>query len=82
MKVFRVIMKIFAALLAVAGAIYVLAAYGDKIVSWCKMLLDKVNNCCCNGTCCCDSTAEEVISAEVNPPEETPADESDFAEEN
>lgn len=81
MKAFRVITKILAALAAIAGAIYALATYGDKIVAWCKKMLDKVNDCCCNGTCCCESTAEEVVSAEVTPPEETPADESDFATE-
>lgn len=87
MKVFRGIMKVLAALAAVAGAIYVLATYGEKIVAWCKKILDKVNDCCCGGACCCgddcccESTAEEVVSAEVTPPEETPADESDFENE-
>lgn len=80
MKVFRAIMKIVTALAAVAGAIYVLATYGDKIVAWCKKLLDKVNDCCCNCSCCCESTAEEVISAEVNPPEEVAAEKADFEE--
>lgn len=81
MKVFRGIVKALVALAAVAGAIYALATYGEQIVAWCKKILDKVNGCCCCGdTCCCESTAEEVISAEVNPPEDAPADESDFEE--
>ena len=90
MKVFRTIMKIVAALAVAAGIVYVLATYGNKIVAWCKKLLDKVNDCCCGGTCCCGdecccdddccdaNTVEEVVSAEINPPEEAPADESDF----
>lgn len=81
MKVFRGIVKALVALAAVAGAIYALATYGEQIVAWCKKILDKVNGCCCCGdTCCCESTAEEVVSAEVTPPEDAPADESDFEE--
>lgn len=41
MKVFATVMKILAALAAVAGAIYVVAVYGDKIVSWAKNLYRK-----------------------------------------
>lgn len=36
MKAFNTILKILAALAAVAGAIYVIATYGDKIVAWAK----------------------------------------------
>lgn len=36
MKAFNTILKILAALAAVAGAIYVVATYGDKIVAWAK----------------------------------------------
>ena len=40
MKVFSTIMKIVAALAAVAGIIYVIATYGEKIVAWCKKTMD------------------------------------------
>lgn len=80
MKTFRLIAKIVAALAAVVGIAYLLVTYGDKIIAWCKSLLEKISGCCCKGNCCCDSTAEEVVSAEVTPPEEAPADESDFEE--
>ena len=43
MKVFNVIVKIVIALAAIAGAIYVAATYGDKIVAWAKKLLNKEN---------------------------------------
>lgn len=36
MKIFANIVKILTALAAVAGAIYVVATYGDQIVAWAK----------------------------------------------
>ncbi len=55
MKVFSTIMKILAALAAVAGLIYVVATYGDKIVAWAKKLLGCCQDACCEGECCCDN---------------------------
>ena len=52
MKNVNVIVKILAALAAVAGVVYVIAAYGDKIVALAKKLLGK--DCCCDCDCCCD----------------------------
>ncbi len=42
MKAFGLIAKIVAALAAIAGAVYVIATYGDKIVAWCKRVLPTV----------------------------------------
>ena len=42
MKVFNKIMKVFLALAAIAGVIYVIAAYGERIVDWAKNLLTKL----------------------------------------
>ena len=39
MKIFANIVKILTALAAVAGAVYVIATYGDKIVAWAKQVL-------------------------------------------
>lgn len=39
MKAAAIIAKILTALATVAGAIYLLATYGDKIVEWCKNLI-------------------------------------------
>ena len=36
MKIFTNILKVLTALAAIAGAIYVVATYGDKIVAWAK----------------------------------------------
>jgi hypothetical protein len=39
MKVFANILKILAILAAIAGIVYVVATYGDKIVAWAKKTL-------------------------------------------
>ncbi len=50
-----VIFKLLAALAAVAGIIYVIATYGDKIVAWAKKLLGQKNDAC---ECDCDFQCE------------------------
>ena len=55
MKAFNLIVKILAALAAVAGVIYVVATYGEQIVAWAKNLLN-----CCGG--CCDDTPTRTRS--------------------
>ena len=60
MKIFCNVLKVLAALATVAGVVYVVATYGDKIVAWVKQLWNKVS--CCGGSCCCE--ASEEISAE------------------
>ena len=51
MNCFKTIMKILTALAAIAGVIYIIATYGDKIVAWAKNLLEK---CPCKCTCKCE----------------------------
>ena len=53
MKAVKTISKILVALTAIAGAVYVIATYGDKIVAWAKNLLSSCK-CCCGGGCECD----------------------------
>ncbi len=77
MKKFGTILKILAALAAIAGAIYILATYGDKIVAWAKQLLAKVNCCCCKDTVVLTSD-EDAIDTEEVAAEETTAEETDF----
>ena len=43
MKTFGIIIKIIVALAAIAGILYVIATYGDKIAAWCKKVLRKKN---------------------------------------
>lgn len=81
MKILSVIAKIVAALAFVAGAVYLLATYGDKVVAWCKKIL----NCpFCQGEVVeveipdGEEIAEE-ITEEVT--EEAPAEDAPVAEE-
>lgn len=57
MKAFTVIAKVVAALAAIAGIVYVIATYGDKIVAWAKNLLGK--GCCCEDCECADCECNE-----------------------
>ena len=74
MKVFGTIMKIVVALAAVAGAVYLAATYGDKIVAWAKKILGSCKCCCdgeceCDCDCCCDeedTVADDIIAAEAD----------------
>ena len=58
MKVVNTITKILIALAAVAGAVYVIATYGEKIVAWAKNLLNCCGGCCCDCDCDCDCDCE------------------------
>lgn len=65
MKTFNTVMKVLAVLAAVAGVIYVIAAFGDKIVAWAKRVI---------GCCPWDEGMEETkepASSEEAPAEET-----------
>lgn len=72
MKVFNTIVKIAVALAAVAGAVYVAATYGDKIVAWCKKTLGALSDCkCCK--CSAEPVAEDVdiaVEEDAAPAEE------------
>ena len=41
MKAFGTVLKILAALAAIAGIIYVVATYGDKMVAWARKLMNR-----------------------------------------
>lgn len=47
MKTFGNILKVLAAVAAVAGLIVVIIKYGDKIVSWTRETFSKYLPCCC-----------------------------------
>jgi hypothetical protein len=73
MKIFSIVMKVVVALAAVAGAVYLAATYGDKIVAWAKKTLGSCK--CCECECeCCEEAAEEVVEEEAA---EAPAEEGD-----
>ena len=87
MKTAKIIAKIVVALAAVAGAVYVVATYGEQIVAWCKKVLASLPCCNCKCTCDCEGecsgectceckdTIEEVVEAEI-PEAEVPAEEA------
>ena len=52
MKALKVIAKIVLALAAVAGIVYVIAVYGERIVAWARKLLNRF-------TCCCDCDCDD-----------------------
>lgn len=84
MKKLNTIVKIVTALAAVAGAIYVVAAYGDKIVEWAKKLwasMPKCPSCECTDTAA-DEEFEEApqASADEEVPAEEPAEEAPVEE--
>lgn len=87
MKVVNTIAKILVALAAVAGAVYVIATYGEKIVAWAKSLLKCCGECecTCGGECTCGEEAtcecaEEAPVEEVPAAEEAPAEEAPVVE--
>ena len=66
--------KILTALAAVAGAVYVIATYGDQIVSWAKKVLASLPKCpCCEKEEAVEVAAEEVAVEEA-PTEEATAE--------
>lgn len=80
MKVLNTVLKILAALAVVAGIVYVVATYGDKIVAWAKGLFNWCKEkccCCCGDDCCCEASdvQTEVLTEEDAAPQ---ADEADF----
>ena len=84
----KTVMKLLAALAAVAGAIYVIATYGEQIVAWCKKVMAMLPKCecececegcdceepCDDCKCGCESAPAEEVAAEEATSEE-PAEE-------
>lgn len=66
MKSIEMIVKVLSALAALAGIIYLVATYGDKIVAWAKKMME---------SCPCKCGAEEA-PVEETPAEEAPAEEA------
>ena len=91
MKIAATIGKILAAVTAIAGAVYLIATYGDQIVAWAKKVLgctcccDEECECCENGECTCEEDCEccecEEVAAEEAVAEEAPVEEAAPVEE-
>ena len=69
MKILSAIAKIVATLAFIAGVVYLVATYGDKIVAWAKKILNSLPKCPkCEEA---EAPAEEVV--EQPAAEEAPA---------
>lgn len=67
MKTFLIILKILAVLLAIAGIVFLVATYGDKIVAWFKKILRKTKPIYSNKRDFdCDCFEEEVADVEAD----------------
>ena len=80
MKTIKTIAKLLIALTAIAGAVYVVATYGDKIVAWAKKLMESCP-CKCKPAAEADTApAEEEAPAKEAPVEEAPVEEAPVEE--
>ena len=80
MKPVNTIIKILTALAAVAGAVYIIATYGEQIVAWAKKVWNAMPKCpdCEEAEVVEEYTKEAVaeeVAAEEIPVEEVPAEE-------
>lgn len=78
MKALNTLLKLLAALAALAGAIYVVATYGDKIVAWAKKLWASLPQCPAADTA---DEADFAPEAEAAQEEEAPQAAEDDAQE-
>lgn len=76
MKALNTIVKVLTALAAVAGAVYIVATYGEQIVAWCKKTLAALPKC----PCCEEAEPETVEEAAPEAPAEAPAEEAPVEE--
>ena len=75
----KTILKVLSALALVAGAVYAIATYGDKIVAWAKKLLEScpiIRVVDDEDPACEEAPAEEVPAEEAAPAEEAPVEEA------
>ena len=70
----KTVLKVLTALAAIAGTVYVIATYGDKIVAWAKKIMAACP--CCNNTCECECEGECECGGECKCEEEAPAEEA------
>lgn len=78
MKSLNTILKILTALAAIAGAVYIVATYGEQITAWAKKLWSNLPQC----PACKEIEVETPVEAqEASVAEEVPAEEEAPAEE-
>ena len=78
----KTLIKVLTALATVAGAVYIIATYGEQIVAWAKKVWSKMPKCpCCEEVEVVEEFVEETAEAEEAAPEaaaeEVPAPEAE-----
>lgn len=77
----KTVLKVLTALAAIAGTVYVIATYGDKIVAWAKKIMaacpccNDTCECECGGECKCEGECECKCEGTEEAVEEAPAEE-------
>lgn len=70
------IVKILTALAAIAGAVYIIATYGEQIVAWAKKLLNAMPKCpACEETEVVEAVVEEPVAEAPEAAEDAEAQE-------
>ena len=69
----KTVIKLLSALAAVAGAVYIIATYGEQITAWAKKTLASLPKC----PCCKEDAGEE--EAPEAPAESAPAEDEEPA---
>lgn len=70
------VIKILTALATIAGAVYIIATYGEQIVAWAKKLMAAMPKCPnCEEAEVVEEYVEETAAAEEAPAEEPAAEE-------
>lgn len=65
------LVKILTALATIAGAVYIIATYGEQIVAWCKKIWNMLPKC----PACEEAEVEEEFVEETAPEAEEAAEE-------
>ena len=77
----KTVLKVLTALATIAGTVYVIATYGDKIVAWAKKIMaacpccNDTCECECGGECKCEGECECKCEGTEEAVEEAPAEE-------
>ena len=67
------IVKILTALATIAGAVYIIATYGEQIVAWCKQIWSKMPKC----PACEEAEVVEAVAEETEEVTEQQAEEAE-----
>ena len=61
MKAWKVITTVIVALAAIAGIVYIVATYGDRIAAWARKLLNRAPFCGCR-----DFDGDAIVADQID----------------